>query len=161
MTKNTGSRKRLHDILTKINRTEEDKAAPADTPEQKPAVGGGDDFDVLKSMVGRKDQLKITDLIRDPREMGPISDKGPEEREAQQYQDISHEDAGEEPESLETPVGAPVIDPENLEALKSVVDALFREEKTAEIPAAEEGGIDPMPALSGEALKSVCAALLV
>ena len=66
-------------------------------------------------MVGRKDQLKITDLIRDPREMGPISDKGPEEREAQQYQDISHEDAGEEPESLETPVGAPVIDPENLE----------------------------------------------
>jgi flagellar protein FlaI len=159
MTKNTGSRKRLHDILTKINRTEEDKAAPADTPEQKPAVGGGDDFDVLKSMVGRKDQLKITDLIRDPREMGPISDKGPEEREAQQYQDISHEDAGEEPESLETPVGAPVIDPENLEALKSVVDALFREEKTAEIPAAEERGIDPMPALSGEALKSVCAAL--
>lgn len=159
MNKDTGSKIRLHNILAKINRSEEEKPAPAEKPQEKPAVGGGDDFDVLKSMVGRKDQLKITDLIRDARDMGPISDDGPEEREDLQEQEATIDIKEDEPEHPASATGAPTIDPENLEALKSVVDTLFKEEKDAAALTDRKEGEDPMPALSGEALKSVCASL--
>jgi len=156
MNKDTGSKNRLHDILTKINRSEEEeeKPAPADIPGQKSAAGGGDDFDVLRSIIGRKDQLNISDLIRDARQMGPMSHETPEERAppALQHDESPLDDAGGEAEGLVGPdpsSGAPAIDPENLEALKSVVDALFGEEKIAETSSAEEEGADQIPALSG------------
>ncbi|MDK2974746.1 MAG: archaeal flagellar protein FlaI [Methanofollis sp.] len=153
MNKNTGSKKRLHDILIKINRTEEER--PTNAPGQKHAAGGKNDFDALRSMIGKDDQLNINDLIRDARDMGPISTESPGGRDlpVPQHEERFPDDLKDKPDNLinsETSAGAPVIDPENLEALKSVVDALFGEEKTAETSRAEGGGTEQIPVLSDE-----------